>query len=318
MVISSGIPKMARPLTAGEIQRGFTGRVTTDGRALIKFQGRIFTVPASRVSGLSAKLASQRQQQATRWTAQQKIVVNQRLKALTAANSNISQRPSGSGGSGGGGSGCTPPDSPKCQFNQAAQVPPALQARIDSAKKLARQQQGAVSHNPSDIAKKTTEVSKEKEQVGTLNLPHAASAAAIATRGNSGLSGGGGNRESSFGGGQDEKNRIKNEFNKASKYQRQPLGRGSTANKNDGTSLPRNIREQEAIKQVLSNPRTGETIPITMNDSRWPHSEGWVKMTQTVAGIGEPIIVHYVRNTRTEEVDDFKIVLLGPRPDKEK
>jgi hypothetical protein len=150
MVISGGVAKMNRPLTPGEIQRGFTGRVTTDGRALIKFQGRIFTVPASRVSGLSAKLASQRQQQATRWTAQQKTVVNQRLKALTAANSNVPQRSSGSGFGSRGGSGCTPPESAKCQFNQAAHVPPALQARIDSAK-LARQQRDSAARNIVDF-----------------------------------------------------------------------------------------------------------------------------------------------------------------------
>ncbi|WP_173052651.1 hypothetical protein [Candidatus Nitrotoga sp. AM1P] len=82
MVISGGVPKMVRPLTAGEIQRGFTGRVTTDGRALIKFQGRIFTVPASRVSGLSARLARQRQQQAPRWTTQKQSQISESVRSL--------------------------------------------------------------------------------------------------------------------------------------------------------------------------------------------------------------------------------------------
>ena len=48
VVVAGGMPKMARPLTPGEIQRGFTGRTTADGRALIKFQNRIFAVPAMR------------------------------------------------------------------------------------------------------------------------------------------------------------------------------------------------------------------------------------------------------------------------------
>lgn len=63
VVVSGGMPKMTRPLTPGEIQRGFTGRTTADGRALIKYQGRVFTVPASRVAGLSARLARQRADQ---------------------------------------------------------------------------------------------------------------------------------------------------------------------------------------------------------------------------------------------------------------
>ncbi|MEI6810402.1 MAG: hypothetical protein WCN95_16905, partial [bacterium] len=43
-------------------------------------------------------------------------------------------------------------------------------------------------------------------------------------------------------------------------------------------------------------------------------SEGWVKMQQTIKLGGEPINVHYVRNPLTGEIDDFKIVIQGPRP----
>jgi hypothetical protein len=83
VVVSGGLAKMARPLTPAEIQRGFTGRVTADGRALIKYQGRIFAVPASRVSGLSARLAKQQSKHgATKWTAQQKAVVGEKVAAL--------------------------------------------------------------------------------------------------------------------------------------------------------------------------------------------------------------------------------------------
>lgn len=129
MVISGGVAKMNRPLTAGEIQRGFTGKVTADGRALIKFQNRVFTVPASRVSGLSARLAAkQNQQKAARWTVQQQFAINERLRALTA-----------------GSSGGTSSPAAKLQFNSATTAPgrpqvvyaPVIQARVDAAR-LAR------------------------------------------------------------------------------------------------------------------------------------------------------------------------------------
>lgn len=46
-----------------------------------------------------------------------------------------------------------------------------------------------------------------------------------------------------------------------------------------------------------------------MGDPRWPASDGWVKMQQTVTSWGESVNVHYVMNTVTGEIDDFKIVL---------
>lgn len=146
MVVSGGVAKMNRPLTPGEIQRGFTGKVTSDGKALIKYQGRIFTVPASRVSGLSARLAANQNQkaQASRWTAQQKTDVSRRVQALAAGGGGGNgpdcgvpgKPPCGPGGTSvaPGLPGCTPAGSLKCQFNQAAN--PA-QSRIDAAK-LAR------------------------------------------------------------------------------------------------------------------------------------------------------------------------------------
>lgn len=110
IVISNGIARMARPLTAGEIQRGFTGKVTADGRALIKFQNRIFTVPASRVSGLSARLAADKQRK-IRWTAQLQEGVNKKIKAIaTATTLPATKRLSGPKGPD-----CEPKDSPKCR-----------------------------------------------------------------------------------------------------------------------------------------------------------------------------------------------------------
>lgn len=181
VVVSNGIARMARPLTAGEIQRGFTGKVTADGRALIKFQNRIFTVPASRVSGLSARLVAEKQRK-VRWTAQLQEGVNKKIKAIATA-SPIATRLSASqgpdcepkdspkcrGGGGGGNDppkrndrqsipGCTPPDSLKCQFNEAATRPgpvhvvssPVIQARIDSAR-LTRKKNTGLNDDAVDI-----------------------------------------------------------------------------------------------------------------------------------------------------------------------
>ncbi len=39
-----------------------------------------------------------------------------------------------------------------------------------------------------------------------------------------------------------------------------------------------------------------------MNDSRWPASQGWVKMEQKINGVN----VHYVMNKLTGAVADFK------------
>lgn len=75
------VMKAPRNPTPGEIQKGFTGRVTADGRALVKFQNRVLTVPASRISGLSAKLANDNQRKSN-WTAQKQSTINAKVKRL--------------------------------------------------------------------------------------------------------------------------------------------------------------------------------------------------------------------------------------------
>lgn len=45
-------------------------------------------------------------------------------------------------------------------------------------------------------------------------------------------------------------------------------------------------------------------VTVTMSDARWPAADGWVKMSQRVDGVE----IHYVRNTITGAVDDFKFV----------
>lgn len=56
------------------------------------------------------------------------------------------------------------------------------------------------------------------------------------------------------------------------------------------------------MEQAKSNPTAGRQLPIPMTDPRWPRSEGWVKMAQNINGVE----VHYVRNTKKGQVDDFK------------
>jgi hypothetical protein len=76
------------------------------------------------------------------------------------------------------------------------------------------------------------------------------------------------------------------------------LGRGST-----GRTVPANLAEQLAMEEAMSNPGAGRALQnITMNDARWPTADGWVKMRQNINGVE----IHYVRNTRTGAVDDFK------------
>lgn len=93
------------------------------------------------------------------------------------------------------------------------------------------------------------------------------------------------------------------------------LGRGSTANLQKGTTLARNLREKLAIEHVISNPTAGNQLPITLADARWSATDGWVKMEQVIQTSGRegPIRVHYVYDTITGAIDDFKIVLQGAR-----
>jgi filamentous hemagglutinin len=41
---------------------------------------------------------------------------------------------------------------------------------------------------------------------------------------------------------------------------------------------------------------------VKMTDARWPAADGWVKMSQC------GVEIHYVRNTFTGMVDDFKFI----------
>ena len=81
-----------------------------------------------------------------------------------------------------------------------------------------------------------------------------------------------------------------------------PAGLGST-----GRTTPSNLTEQLAMTEVRAAP-AGQAIRVPMTDPRWPAADGWMKMAQNVNGVE----IHYVLNTVTGAVDDFKFVLPPP------
>lgn len=84
------------------------------------------------------------------------------------------------------------------------------------------------------------------------------------------------------------------------------VGKGST-----GRTTPKTLEEQMAMHQVQSNPLKGATkVPLDMNDSRWPASEGWVKMQSVIQNAdGTKTTIHFVYNENLGLFDDFKFVL---------
>jgi uncharacterized protein RhaS with RHS repeats len=69
-----------------------------------------------------------------------------------------------------------------------------------------------------------------------------------------------------------------------------------------GRTAAQDLKEQLAMEEAASDPGAGTRVPIKMTDPRWPASDGWVKMRQNVNGVE----IHYVLNTVTRAVDDFK------------
>ncbi|PHB04910.1 hypothetical protein COE81_19770 [Bacillus wiedmannii] len=87
------------------------------------------------------------------------------------------------------------------------------------------------------------------------------------------------------------------ELAKNTKHEVKVFGRGST-----GRTTASTLEEQLAMKEVKSNPQGIVLTRIPMTDPRWPREDGWVKMVHNVNGVE----IHYVKNTRTGEFDDFK------------
>ena len=102
---SNGVGKPARPPTAAEARRGFTGRVTEDGRALVKFQGRIYVVPASRIGVFPRHtLNNNNSTSSAKWSTQKQGAIASDIQRLvgTPPGGTGNGGTSGGGGSGGG------------------------------------------------------------------------------------------------------------------------------------------------------------------------------------------------------------------------
>lgn len=69
-----------------------------------------------------------------------------------------------------------------------------------------------------------------------------------------------------------------------------------------GRNVAKNAVEQAAMDKVMANPLEGAKLRIQMKDPRWHASEGWVKMARNIDGVE----IHWLRNTRTNTVADFK------------
>jgi len=142
MVFSNGVAKLTRPLTPAEMKRGFTGKVTEDGRALVKFQNRIFAVPAARLGITPRDTSTSPAALATSWSPQKQSAINADIQKLASGASSGSgttakgepvkvasvptqsrtdaARAARSGGRGGGGGGDEEPPANKAQEGSVA------------------------------------------------------------------------------------------------------------------------------------------------------------------------------------------------------
>ena len=71
-----------------------------------------------------------------------------------------------------------------------------------------------------------------------------------------------------------------------------------------GRTVAGNLTEQMAMEEVVSSPAGQQLTRVVMSDAQWPAADGWVKMSQNVNGVE----IHYVFNTVTKAVDDFKFI----------
>lgn len=59
----------------------------------------------------------------------------------------------------------------------------------------------------------------------------------------------------------------------------------------------------------MLNPAEAKILTTKLADPRWSLKDGWRKMEKEVVKSGKRIVVHYVYNESTDEMDDFKIVV---------
>lgn len=56
------------------------------------------------------------------------------------------------------------------------------------------------------------------------------------------------------------------------------------------------------MEQAISNPAPARPLTLKMIDPRWSASDVWVKYSQTINGFE----IHYVKNLKAGQIDDFK------------
>lgn len=102
---AAGVVRLNRPLTAGELRGGFTGKVTQDGRALVKTGGRVLAVPPARAAVRASAAQSTGAAQASRWSASKRASISADVRRLAVANPNNKTRTGGGRRPPGGGGG---------------------------------------------------------------------------------------------------------------------------------------------------------------------------------------------------------------------
>lgn len=81
---SNGVARLNRAPTPGELRRGFTGKVTQDGRALVRVNNRVLAVPASRVG--VRMMRGSGALQASRWNDSKRAAVTTEVQRIATAS----------------------------------------------------------------------------------------------------------------------------------------------------------------------------------------------------------------------------------------
>jgi hypothetical protein len=128
IVYSNGVTKSTRPLTPRDIRRGFTGKVTQDGRALVKINGRVLAVPADRVGIKTNRNSRMGAPRASHWTASKRALVSADVKKIATASLKNKARTGGGKPPGGGGGGGDTPEGRNPIWSATKKLTPAQNA----------------------------------------------------------------------------------------------------------------------------------------------------------------------------------------------
>jgi hypothetical protein len=111
VLYANGVARLNRPPTSGELRRGFTGKVTQDGRALVRVNNRVLAVPAARVGVKFRVIQSAGALRSSRWSDSKRAAVTNEVRTIATASLKNTVITGGPGGL-------------KEKFNAAAGSPP--------------------------------------------------------------------------------------------------------------------------------------------------------------------------------------------------